>query len=185
MAFAIRDFTAGQRRAAQRHADASLGQRRDHVLGRAVKDSNIFFSGAPLLSTNNGRDLDVYPFFDQRKDTLAGPDTTRLQFEIGPGATPSTLSSDFSDGRTIDLKQFGVSFDFNVGEWEITDRLGYLDGTADTRAIFTSAVPLTLGSYINGRIAAVNGSAPVVAAAGGVATADRRATPPVAPLSPT
>ncbi len=139
--------------------------------GRAVKDSNIFFSGAPLLSTNNGRDLDVYPFFDQRKDTLAGPDTTRLQFEIGPGATPSTLSTDFSDGRTVDLKQFGVSFDFNVGEWEITDRLGYLDGTADTRAIFTSAVPLTLGSYINGRIAAVNGTAPVVAAAGGAATA--------------
>ncbi|MDY6947070.1 MAG: TonB-dependent receptor [Pseudomonadota bacterium] len=138
--------------------------------GRAVQDSNIFFSGAPLLSTNNGRDLSVYPFFDQRKDTLAGPDTTRLQFEIGPGAVPSTLSTDFSDGRTIDLKQFGVSFDFNPGEWEITDRFGYLDGTADTRAIFTSAVPLTLGSYINGRIAAVNGSAPVVAAAGGVAT---------------
>jgi outer membrane receptor protein involved in Fe transport len=139
--------------------------------GRAVQDSNIFFSGAPLLSTNNGRDLDVYPSFDQRKDTLAGPDTTRLQFEIGPGVTPGTLSSDFSDGRTIDLKQFGVSFEFNPGEWQITDRLGYLDGTADTRAIFTSAVPLTLGSYINGRIAAVNGSAPVVAAAGGVATA--------------
>jgi outer membrane receptor protein involved in Fe transport len=139
--------------------------------GRAVKDSNIFFSGAPLLSTNNGRDLDVYPFFDQRKDTLAGPDTTRLQFEIGPGATPRTLSTDFSDGRTIDLKQFGVSFDFNPGEWEITNRLGYLDGTADTRAIFTSAVPTTLGSYMNGRIAAANSSAPVVAAAGGVATA--------------
>jgi outer membrane receptor protein involved in Fe transport len=138
--------------------------------GRAVKDSNIFFSGAPLLSTNNGRDLDVYPFFDQRKDTLAGPDTSHLQFEIAPGATPVTMSSDFSDGRTIDLKQFGVSFDFHPGEWEITNRLGYLNGTADTRAIFTSAVPLTLGSYINGRVAAVNSNAAIVAAAGGPAT---------------
>ncbi|MGC4029803.1 MAG: TonB-dependent receptor [Steroidobacteraceae bacterium] len=134
---------------------------------RVVKDSNIFFSGAPLLSHNNGSSLSVYPFFDQRKQTLAGPDTRNLQFEVAPG---QTLSSDFGDGRTIDLKQFGLNFEFTAGNWEITDRLGYLDGTADTRAIFTSAVPLSLGSYISGRIAAANGNAALVTAAGGAAT---------------
>lgn len=140
------------------------------VYARSLKDSNIFFSGAPLLSTNNGNHLDVYPFFDQRKDALAGNDTRLLEFEVSPGAVPSTISSDFSDGRTVDINQVGASFDFTPGDWAITDRIGYLTGTADTRAIFTSAVPSTLGAYINGRVTAANANAAVVAAAGGVAT---------------
>lgn len=141
------------------------------VWGRAVKDANIFFSGAPLLSTNSGRDIGVYPFFDQRHDTLAGPDNAQVNLEIRPGVVPGTLAVDYGDGRTIDLRQFGASFDFRPGEWEISNRLGYLEGTADTRAIFTSAVPLTLGAYINGRIAATNANAALVAAAGAPATA--------------
>lgn len=138
------------------------------VWGRRVKDSNVFFSGAPLLSSANGK-LSVYPYFDQRKDALAGNDTRLLTFETTPGATPGTISRDFSDGRTIDLTQFGGSFDFDAGGWRISDRIGYLSGSADTRAIFTSAVPTTLSAYIAGRVTAVNAT-PAIVAAGGRAT---------------
>ena len=135
------------------------------VWGRRVKDSNVFFSGAPLLVGANGK-LGVYPYFDQRKDALAGEDTRLLTFETSPGATPGTISRDFSDGRTIDLTQFGASFDFNPGEWQISDKIGYLSGSADTRAIFTSAVPTTIGAYTAGRVTAINANAAIVAAAG-------------------
>lgn len=138
------------------------------VWGRRVKDSNIFFSGAPLLVGTDGK-LAVYPYFDQRKDTLAGEDTRLLTFETTPGTTPGTINRDFSDGRTIDLTQFGGSFDFTPGEWRISDRIGYLTGTANTRAIFTSAVPTTLSAYIAGRITAVNAT-PAIVTAGGLAT---------------
>ncbi|HWW56272.1 MAG TPA: TonB-dependent receptor [Sphingopyxis sp.] len=138
------------------------------VWARRVKDSNIFFSGAPLLSGADGK-LDVYPFFDQRKDALAGNDTRLLTFETTPGATPGTIDRDFSDGRTINLTQLGGNFEFTPGDWRIRGSVGYLSGSADTRAIFTSAVPTTLGAYVAGRVTAINAT-PSIVAAGGLAT---------------
>jgi outer membrane receptor protein involved in Fe transport len=135
------------------------------VWARRVKDSNIFFSGAPLQASADGK-LSVFPFFDQRKHTLAGEDTRLLTFETSAGATPGTTAFDFSDGRTIDLTQFGASFDFTPGDWVISNKIGYLTGRADTRAIFTSAVPTTLGAYIAGRVSAINANAGIVAIAG-------------------
>lgn len=124
---------------------------------RKVHDSNAFFSGAPLLSSNNGSELSVYPYFDQRKDALAGNAIRDVTLEIGQGATPGTVRRDFSDGRTIDLTQFGGSIDLTPGEgWRFSDRFSFVDGRADVRAIFTSAVPTTLGAYINSRLAAAS-----------------------------
>lgn len=127
------------------------------VYARKVHDANAFFSGAPLLSSDSGRKLSVYPFFDQRKHALAGNDTRLIELQVAPGATPGTVQRDFSDGRTIDLTQFGGSIDLTPGDdWRISDRFSYLKGSADVRAIFTSAVPTTLGAYINSRLAAAS-----------------------------
>ncbi|RZK03799.1 MAG: TonB-dependent receptor [Novosphingobium sp.] len=124
---------------------------------RKVHDQNAFFSGAPLQSTNNGADLDVYPYFDQRKDTLAGNANRYQVLEISPGATPGTVSRDFGDGRTVDLTQFGGSVNLTPGDgWTISDNFSFLDGRADVRAIFTSAVPTTLGAYITSRLGAAS-----------------------------
>jgi outer membrane receptor protein involved in Fe transport len=138
------------------------------IWARRVKDSNIFFSGAPLLSSADGK-LSVYPFFDQRKDALAGNDTRLLTFETTPGSTPGTIDRDYSDGRTINLSQFGGNFEFTPGDWRIRGSVGYLSGSADTRAIFTSAVPTTLGAYVAGRVTAINAT-PAIVAVGGLAT---------------
>ncbi|WP_207796691.1 TonB-dependent receptor [Sphingomonas oleivorans] len=124
------------------------------LYGRKVHDSNAFFSGAPLLSSNNGADLSVYPHFDQRHDALAGHDIRRLDLEVTPGATPGRISRDYGDGRTIDLNQFGGSLELTPGDWTISDKFSYTEGSADVRAIFTGAVPTTLGAYIGSRLAA-------------------------------
>lgn len=127
------------------------------VYVRKVHDQNAFFSGAPLLSSNNGEDLDVYSFFDQRKDTLAGSANRYQQLQVSPGATPGTISRDFGDGRTIDLTQFGGSVKLTPADgWTISDNFSFLDGRADVRAVFTSAVPTTLGSYIGSRLTAAS-----------------------------
>lgn len=127
------------------------------IYARKVHDQNAFFSGAPLLTSNNGADIDVYPYFDQRKDTLAGRGNRRQLLEISAGTTPGTVSRDFSDGRTIDLTQFGGSINLTPGDgWTVSDNFSFLDGRADVRAIFTSAVPTTLGAYIGSRLAAAS-----------------------------
>lgn len=145
------------------------------VWARRVKDSNVFFTGAPLLVNASGK-IDVYPYFDQRKDALNGEDTRLLTFEVSPGSSPGTISEDYSTGRTIDLTQFGGSFDFHPGEWTISDRFGYLSGPTDSNAIFTSAPPTTIGAYISGRVAAINGTPGIVAAAGRATTGTARFT---------
>jgi len=133
----------------------SLGEFSVYV--RKVHDQNAFFSGAPLLSTNNGADLSVYPYFDQRHDTLAGNANRYQVLEISPGATPGTVSRDFGDGRTIDLTQFGGSLRLTPGDgWTISDNFSFLDGYANVRAIFTSAVPTTLDGYIASRLSAAS-----------------------------
>lgn len=138
------------------------------VWARRVKDSNVFFTGAPLLVDAQG-DLDVYPYFDQRKDALNGEDTRLVTFEVAPGSPPRTITEDYSKGRTIDLTQFGGSFEFTPGDWVISDRVGYLSGPTNSNAIFTSAPPTTIGAYIAGRVIAANAT-PSIIAAGGAAT---------------
>ncbi|WP_325342784.1 TonB-dependent receptor [Xylophilus sp.] len=135
---------------------------------RKVHDSNAFFSGAPLVANADGS-VTTFPGFDQRKDTLIGNETRYANLLTGPGG--ATTSADFSDGRTIDLTQLGLSLDLNRGGWQISDRAHYLKGSADVRGLFTSAAPQTLSSYIAGRVSAANASAATVAAAGRVATA--------------
>lgn len=133
----------------------SLGEANLYV--RRVHDTNAFFSGAPLLSSNNGETLSVYPYFDQRKDSLAGNAIRNVVLEVTPGATPGTVRRDFSDGRTIDLTQFGGSLDLKPGDgWAISDRFSFLDGSANVRAIFTSAVPTTFSAYLGSRLAAAS-----------------------------
>lgn len=124
---------------------------------RKTQDSNAFFTPAPLISTNGK--LSTYPGFDQRKDTLQGNDLRHLNLEIAPN---QTLARDYSDGRTIDLNLFGTSLELNFDKWTLNNRASFLKGTADVRALFTSATPLTLNSYINGRITAVNANSSIV-----------------------
>ncbi|MFT4020784.1 MAG: TonB-dependent receptor plug domain-containing protein, partial [Acinetobacter sp.] len=128
---------------------------------RKTRDSNAFFTPAPLLS-NNGN-LSTYPGFDQRTDTLQGNDLRNLNLEIAPN---QTLSRDYSDGRTIDLNLFGTTLNLNFDKWTLSNRASVLKGTADVRALFTSATPLTLGDYISGRITAVNSNANIVNSVG-------------------
>jgi outer membrane receptor protein involved in Fe transport len=128
-----------------------------NVYVRKVHDQNAFFTGAPLQTSNNGADLSVYPYFDQRKDTLSGNANRYQVLEISQGATPGTVSRDFGDGRTIDLTQFGGSLKLTPGDgWTVSDNFSFLDGSADARAIFTSAVPTTLGAYITSRLGAAS-----------------------------
>ncbi|MFT4257813.1 MAG: TonB-dependent receptor [Pseudoxanthomonas sp.] len=130
---------------------------------RKVHDSNAFFSGAPLIANADGS-LSPFPGFDQREDALIGNQTRYATLLTGPNG--ATATEDFSDGRTIDLTQVGLSLDLERGGWQISDRAHFLTGSANVRALFTSAAPVTLASYIAGRVSAANANAAIVAAAG-------------------
>ena len=135
---------------------------------RRLDDENTVYIGLPLRSTNGK--LSNYPGFDALRDTLVGNDIRRVSIEIAPGATPVTKSLDSADGRKTALTNLGTTFDFAVGEFRISNRVSYLDGSFDTTALFTGPNPTSLDAFIDGQITAANGNPAVVAAAGGPAT---------------
>lgn len=135
---------------------------------RRLDDENTVYIGLPLRSTNGK--LSNYPGFDALRDTLVGNDIRRVSIEIAPGATPVTKSLDSADGRKTALTTLGTTFDFAVGEFRISNRASYLDGSFDTIALFTGPNPTSLDAFIDGQITAANGNPAVVAAAGGPAT---------------
>ncbi|MFT4047708.1 MAG: TonB-dependent receptor [Solimonas sp.] len=139
------------------------------VYARKTKDSNAFFAPEPVVSHANGK-ISAYPGFDQRKDTLLGNDTRLLDFEVTSGTDPGRVTADLSDGRTIDLNVFGSSLDLEAGDWRLSNRQSYLSGTANVRALFSSATPTTLASYISAQVTAANADSTVLAAAGSSAT---------------
>lgn len=139
--------------------------------GRFTNDKNAFYTAIPLLSSNNGRTIREYPGFDAGTGTFLGNDLRNVVLEVSPGANPGTIRRDFADGRGVKAAVVGNSLDLTFGEWTVSNKLNYLKGQADTRGLFTGANPQSLGSFINGQIAAANGNAAVVAAAGRTATA--------------
>jgi iron complex outermembrane receptor protein len=133
---------------------------------RQTRDRNAFFTGTPLLSRNEGRDISEYPGFDPGEDTFYSEELRRYSIETGPGATPVRRARDLADGRNIDLTVAGLTVDLELGGWTLTDRANFVTGAADTHAIFTGANPTTIGAFITSTQAAVNTTPAIVASAG-------------------
>lgn len=140
------------------------------IYARYTKDKNAFYTGTPLVSRNNGRDISEFPGFNAGKDTLVGNELRLVTLETFTGGRYGTIQRDLSDGRGLDVFLTGMSFDYDVGGWKVSNRANYLDGAADTRALFTGASPVRLSTYLANTVSGANGNAAVVAAAGAPAT---------------
>lgn len=137
------------------------------LYGRHTDDKNVFFTAVPLITRNGGQDVEAFPGFDPRSDTLVGNDLRRVNLEVGPG---QFIQRDLAEGRGVDIDVFGAILDLDFDGWRLNSRTNYLSGDAPTTALFTGANPQTLGAFIDGRIAAANANPDIVAGAGGPAT---------------
>jgi len=116
------------------------------LYARHTDDKNVFYTGVPLLSRNNGKHLSSYPGIDATTGTLIGPDFRRVTLPTGIGN--QTMTRDLADGRGVEINVFGGSLDFTLGRWTISDRFNYLQGDAPTNGLFTGANPQTLSAFI-------------------------------------
>ncbi|MDT8450231.1 MAG: TonB-dependent receptor [Wenzhouxiangellaceae bacterium] len=139
------------------------------LYGRHLDDENVFFTGIPLI-VKPGGGIGEFPGFDATDDTLIGNDFRRVSIQVAPGDNPGTIEPDLAEGRGVDLDSFGGTLDLEFGAWRLSDRMNYLDATTPTNGLFTGPTPLTLDSFIESTIAAVNSNPDVLATAGGPAT---------------
>ncbi len=117
------------------------------VYARHTNDRNVFYTGIPLLSRNDGDDISGYPGIDATSGTLLGPDFRRVT--LPTGIAGQTMNRDLADGRGVDITVFGAALDWNIGRWTISDRFNVLSGEAPTNGLFTGANPVRLADYIS------------------------------------
>ncbi|WP_020653357.1 TonB-dependent receptor [Massilia niastensis] len=148
---------------------ASLTRKLDQgeltLYARATDDKNAFYTGVPLISSNEGRSISEFPGFDPLTGTLMSKEMRNFTVEAGPGRT---LNYDLGDGRGLKSTVFGAEFQQNLNGWQVSNKANYFDADLNTIAMFTGNNPLRAGEYLSSAIAAANGNAAALAAAGGV-----------------
>ncbi len=132
------------------------------LYGRHTEDRNAFFTAVPVIASG-GDDIDAFPGFDPRSDTLLGNDFRHVELEVGPGRF---LERDLAEGRGIDLDVFGAILDLDFGGWRLNSRTNYLGGDAPTYALFTGSNPQTLGDFIDDTIDAIDADPATVGGSG-------------------
>jgi iron complex outermembrane receptor protein len=160
---------------------ASLTRKLDQgkltVYARHTDDKNAFYTGVPLISANNGRNISSFPGFDPLTGTLMSNEMRNFTVQAGPG---KTLNYDLGDGRGLKSTLLGADFQQTINGFDVSNKLNYFSGDLNTIAMFTGNNPLTAADYLAQAIASNNGNAATVAAAGGAATAAPSPTPTAA-----
>jgi iron complex outermembrane receptor protein len=148
---------------------ASLTRKLDQgeltLYARSTSDKNAFYTGVPLISSNNGHTISSFPGFDPLTGTLMSNEMRNFTLEAGPG---KTLNYDLGDGRGMSANLLGADFQQKINGWDVSNKLNYFKGDLNTIAMFTGNNPLTAADYLAQAISANNASAATLAAAGGV-----------------
>jgi outer membrane receptor protein involved in Fe transport len=148
---------------------ASLTRKLDQgeltIYARSTSDKNAFYTGVPLISSNNGHTISSFPGFDPLTGTLMSNEMRNFTVEAGPG---KTLNYDLGKGRGLDSTLIGADFQQKLNGWDVSNKFNYFNGDLNTIAMFTGNNPLTAADYLAQAIASNNGNAATLAAAGGV-----------------
>ena len=92
---------------------------------RSTKDKNAFYTGVPLISSNNGRTIDEFPGFDPLTGTLMSNEMRHYTIDAAPGRT---LQRDLAEGRGMDATLVGAEYEQKFGAWSVSNKANYLDG---------------------------------------------------------
>jgi len=148
---------------------ASLTRKLDQgeltLYARSTSDKNAFYTGVPLVSSNNGHTISSFPGFNPLTGTLMSNEMRNFTVEAGPG---KTLNYDLGDGRGLSSNLLGAEFQQKFNGWDVSNKLNYFKGDLNTIAMFTGNNPLSAADYLAQAVSSANGNAAVLAAAGGV-----------------
>jgi iron complex outermembrane receptor protein len=120
---------------------------------RSTNDKNAFYTGVPLISSNNGRTITAFPGFDPLTGTLMSNEMRHFTIDAAPG---KTLQRDLAEGRGIDATLFGAEYEQKIGGWDVSNKANYFNGDLNTISMFTGNNPLSAAAYLANANAASN-----------------------------
>jgi iron complex outermembrane receptor protein len=120
---------------------------------RATSDKNAFYTGVPLISSNNGRTITSFPGFDPLTGTLMSNEMRHFTIDAAPG---KTLERDLAEGRGMKANVFGAEYAQNFNGWDVSNKANYFNGDLNTISMFTGNNPLSAAEYLTNANATYN-----------------------------
>jgi outer membrane receptor protein involved in Fe transport len=127
------------------------------VYARTTDDKNAFYTGVPLISSNNGHTITAFPGFDPLTGTLMSNEMRHFTIDAAPG---KTLERDLAEGRGMKATVFGADYEQKMNGWDVSNKANYFSGDLNTIAMFTGNNPLTAAAYLANANATYNKGAP-------------------------
>lgn len=139
---------------------------------RSTDEKNAFYTGVPLISSNNGRTITEFPGFDPLTGTLMSNEMRHFTIDAAPG---KTLERDLAEGRGMKATVWGANYEQKLAGWDVSNKANYFSGDLNTISMFTGDNPLTAAAYLaaantsyNPAAAATSGSMTYVNGGGAV-----------------
>ncbi|MDL2353723.1 MAG: TonB-dependent receptor [Pseudomonadota bacterium] len=130
-----------------------LDQGELNLYARTTSDKNAFYTGVPLISSNNGRTITAFPGFDPLTGTLMSNEMRHFTIDAAPG---KTLQRDLAEGRGMQATVLGAEYAQNFNGWEVSNKANYFTGDLNTISMFTGNNPLSAADYLANANAAYN-----------------------------
>lgn len=123
-----------------------------------VNDRNVFYLPIPIAdprdpSVSLDRHID---YFDGTMNSPAFRDVT-LRYRDGNGDIRER-QSDLSDGRHMELFNFGVQYDAEFGDWLVSAKGGITTGSLNFTAFYSTTNPADGNAFANGYLNAARGA---------------------------
>jgi iron complex outermembrane receptor protein len=112
---------------------------------RATDEKNAFYTGVPLISSNNGRTISEFPGFDPLTGTLMSNEMRHFTIDAAPG---KTLERDLADGRGMKAAVWGANYEQKIAGWDVSNKANYFDGDLNTISMFTGDNPVSAAAYL-------------------------------------
>jgi iron complex outermembrane receptor protein len=123
------------------------------VYARTTDEKNAFYTGVPLISSNNGHTITAFPGFDPLTGTLMSNEMRHFTIDAAPG---KTLERDLAEGRGMKATVFGADYAQKLNGWDVSNKANYFSGDLNTISMFTGNNPLTAAAYLAGANASYN-----------------------------
>jgi iron complex outermembrane receptor protein len=124
---------------------------------RSTSEKNAFYTGVPLISSNNGRTITAFPGFDPLTGTLMSNEMRHFTIDAAPG---KTLQRDLAEGRGMNATVFGAEYEQKLNGWDVSNKANYFSGDLNTISMFTGNNPLSAAEYLANANANFNKGAP-------------------------
>ncbi|GAA0447074.1 MULTISPECIES: TonB-dependent receptor [Sphingomonas] len=118
-----------------------------------VNDHNVFYLPIPIADPRDPS-VSLDPYIDYFTGTMNSPAlrNVNLKYRDGAGVIQSR-TSDLSDGRHMQMVNFGAQYDADFDGWLVSAKVGYTQGKLDFTAFYSTTNPADADSFANGYLA--------------------------------